>query len=151
MSFGSNAGIKEGLPVNLSNAVAAGTSLITTNVIDLGQGGGFNSIAMLALLGAVVDTAQVTVTAYGSTASDGSNPVSLGASSTIAMTNAANSNTVLAAQVIRTSYRYVYFTITRATANTTLQGAIGFLNECRQYPPNFSGLVGGKIHTILGN
>jgi len=150
MSMGSKAGIKDSQPVNLSGAVAGGTTLITSSVIDLAQGPGFTSIAAMFLLGAVVDGAQVTLNAYASPNSDGSGSTLIGSSPTISLTNAANSNTVLAGQVIRSPARYVFFTITRATQNAALLAGIGLLTEARQYPPNYANLVGGTIHNFPG-
>lgn len=150
MSMGSKAGIKDSLPVNLSNAVVAGTTLITSNVIDMAQGGGYTSIAAMFLLGAVVDTAALTINAYSSPNSNGSSPTLIGSSPVLALTNAGHTNKIAAAQVIRVPDRYVYFTLTRGTANLTLQGAIGYLTESRQYPPDVSGLVGGTIYNFAG-
>lgn len=150
MSFGSKAALKDGLPVNLSNAVAGGTTLVTTSIIDMAQGGGYTALGLMALLGAVVDTAVIQVNFYGSPNSDGSSPTLIGSSSAVTLTNAANSNKIMAAQLMRTSYRYVYATISRTTANIALQGVIGFLTETRQFPGDVSSLVGGQIYNVTG-
>lgn len=115
------------------NAVAAGTSAQNTSVLDMQ---GYDAVIFVALLGAVTDASVLTLTAKENTANSTSSPtptdVSGGATS--AVTASANSNHVLASDVIRPSKRYVFAALTRTAQNAAIDGVIAIQYRARDLP-----------------
>lgn len=106
------------------NAVAAGTSAQNSSVLDMQ---GYDSVCFILLLGEVLDTAVITLTAKGNTASSVSSPTPLAYTEAVATwtADATNAdNKVLAVDVQKPRERYVFANVTRTTANVVIDGII---------------------------
>ena len=110
-------------------AAAAGTSELVSDVVDTA---GFEGVTFVALLGDVTDTSVLTLTVKGNTANHVSTPtpVSLGSATFTAGAADADSK-ILAGEVYRPVYRYVFASLTRTTANAVLGGIIAILHGPR--------------------
>lgn len=115
----------------LSAAVAAGTSLVTSDVIDTQ---GYDSVALIALTGDVTDTSVLTLTAQAGDESDGSDAVNLAAAATFTADATSGDNKALIVDLHKPNSRYVRATLTRATANAAVNGVIAVLYNSHQCP-----------------
>jgi hypothetical protein len=113
-------------------AAAAGTSELVSDVLDMQGWGG---VMFIALLGDVTDTSVLTLTAKGNTANHVSSPtpVSQAAATFTAGASSADSK-VLMVDVFDPALRYIFASLTRATANAVLGGIIAIQYQPDQKP-----------------
>ena len=121
--------LKDTLLSQVSNGATAGTSAVTTSVVDMGTSPGFDAALFVASLGTVTSTCVLTLTVYenATNSNSGGSAVSSG-SCTITDSGGATSNTLLAVDVLRPTKRYLYATLTRTTANAVVNDI-----TCQQY------------------
>jgi hypothetical protein len=104
----------------ISNGATAAETAVTSSVLDMS---GYDGVLFIASLATVVDTSVLGLTAYENTANStsGGTAVTNGAAT---FTASGSSNTLLVVDVIRPKNRYLYCTLTRTTANATLNNIV---------------------------
>lgn len=115
----------------VSAAVAAGTTTVTTDVINMQ---GFDSVAIIAMLGDVTDTSVLTLTAQAGDESDGSDAADLAASATFTAGAADADSKLMIVDLTRPRQQYVRATLDRATANAVVNGVIAVLYNAHEFP-----------------
>lgn len=112
----------------VEGAAAAGTTELVSDVLDMSGWGG---VMFIALLGDVTDTSVLTLTAKGNSANSVSSPtpVSQGSATFTAGASDADSK-VLLVDIYQPQLRYMFASLTRATANAAVGGIIAI-----QYQP----------------
>ena len=117
--------------VSVENAAAAGTSTLTTDIIDMQ---GFDSIAFIVKLGDVTDTSVLTLTGLTNDTNDTVTPTTLAdtVTFTAGASDADDKNLILDLHMPR--QRYVYATLTRATANAVVDGIFAILYNAHEKP-----------------
>lgn len=124
-----------------SAAVAAGTTLITSDAVDTK---GFDGCTFLALFGAIVTGALTSLKVQGS--HDNSTYVDLEGS---AYTVADDQDSKIAyAEVARPQYRYLKCLVSRGTQNATLDGIVALLTGPAAAPVTHDAatVMGGEVH-----
>ena len=117
--------------VRIMNTVAAGTGdTQTSSTIDMS---GFDSVAVVAELGPVVDNAVATLRAQDGAQSNGSDAANISNASAV-LTALSSSNTNLLVDVQRPQNRYLTVTLQRATQNITINGITAYLYNARSIP-----------------
>lgn len=104
-------------------AATAGTSTLTTDVLDMS---GFEGVMFLALTGDVTDTSVLTLTAKGNSANSTSSPTPVTQKASDAFTASATSadSKVIFVDVYKPPLRYMFAELSRATANAVVGGII---------------------------
>lgn len=117
--------------VSVENAAAAGTSTLTTDIIDMQ---GFDSIAFIVKLGDVTDTSVLTLTGLTNDTNDTVTPTTLAdtVTFTAGASDADDKNLILDLHMPR--QRYVYATLTRATANAVVNGIFAVKYNAHEKP-----------------
>lgn len=117
--------------VRVSDAVASGTTTITTDSVDMQ---GYNSVIFVASLGDVEDTSVLTLTPY--TASDDSGSDAAACTSVATYTAGASDadNALMLADMNKPRQQYAYATLTRATAAAAVDGIIAILYNAQEHP-----------------
>ncbi len=112
-------------------AATAGTSTLTTDVLDMT---GYEGVMFIALTGDVTDTSVLTLTVKANSANSTSSPTPVTQKASDAFTASATSadSKVIAVDVYKPTLRYVFAELTRATANAVIGGIIAI-----QYEPNY--------------
>ena len=105
----------------VENAAAAGTSALTTDVIDML---GYDGCTFVALLGDVTDTSVLTLTLQDGDAADGSDMVATDVVATFTAGASDADNKMLAVETFRPLKRYVRAVLTRTTANAVVDGIV---------------------------
>lgn len=115
----------------VSDAVVAGTTLITTSVVDTQ---GYNSVAFIVLLGTVTDASDLTLSAKTNTvnATTGANVAT--SADTVALTAATSSNGMLILDVNKPRQQYAFATLARATQNAAIDGILAVLYNAQEHP-----------------
>lgn len=119
--------------VVVNGAVAGGTTTVTPSAaIDMT---GFESVAFIAVLGDVVDTAVVTLKTneVASNTTTGGTAVS-DATATFTATATSADNKALISEVIRPRTRYVYPTLERTIANAPVNAILAVLHGSTEHP-----------------
>lgn len=101
---------------------AAGTGTTTGDTLDLA---GYDAVRAITPIITVLDTAVVTLKAFGGDASDMSDEVELTGNAT--KTSAADDDlngTLLILDVVRPNHKYIRFKVVRATANVAIAATI---------------------------
>jgi len=116
--------IKRAKVTRIKNAVAAGTTEVLSDVLDMQ---GYDSVMFIAVLGDVTDTSVLTLTAKGNTASSTSSPTPVAITDgsctfTAGATDA--DNKMMIVDVLRPAKRYVFASLTRTTANAVVDSII---------------------------
>jgi len=112
--------LKESKLTRVNNAAAAGTTTITTDVIDMA---GFDGCTFLAALGDVTDTSALELVAQHGDASDGSDMADVETATVSHTADATDAdNMLLAVEVMRPQKRYVRAKLVRGTANAVVDG-----------------------------
>jgi hypothetical protein len=114
-------------------AAAAGTSALTTDVLDMS---GYEGVMFVAMLGDVTDTSVLTLTAKGNSANSTSSPTPVTQKASDAFTASATSadSKVIVVDVYKPTLRYVFAELTRATANAVVGGIIA-IQYCPRVKP----------------
>lgn len=112
-------------------AATAGTSTLTTDVLDMT---GFEGVMWIALLGDVTSGSVLTLTAKGNSANSTSSPTPVTQKASDAFTAGASDadSKVIVVDVYRPTLRYQFAELSRATQNAVVGGIIAI-----QYEPNF--------------
>lgn len=115
----------------VSAAAAAGTSLVTSDVIDMR---GYESVAFIAVTGDVTDTAVLTLTGQSGDESDGSDAVDLENPATFTAGAADADEKLMIVDLHTPRNRYVRATFARATANAELSTIVAVLYNASERP-----------------
>ena len=102
-------------------AATAGTSTLTTDVLDMQ---GYDGIVFIAILGDVTDTSVLLLSAYEHTANAASGTAISGATAGATAGASNYDSTLLVVDVQKPSKRYVYATLARGTANAVVNGVL---------------------------
>lgn len=132
----------------VENAVAAGTTEQISDTVDMS---GYDSVCFVQLLGDVDNTSVVTLTVK-SNATDittGGTTEKAGTATTATATSA--DNKLIVVDVLRPSQRYVFASLTRATANAVLDGLIAIQYGTKSLPVTqgttvLTGDLGGPVN-----
>ena len=127
-----------------SNAVAAGTSVITPSAgVDMA---GFENCLFQALFGAITATAVTSIEIHQSDDDGVADGYSAILGTNVAITDAQD-NGILEVEVIRPQKRYLKCIVNRATANAVLDGIIAIQTAPRSLPvTNDATIVGSEVH-----
>lgn len=114
-------------------AAAAGTTELVSDVLDMT---GYEGVMFIALTGDVTDTSVLTLTAKGNTANSVSSPTPVTQKATDAFTAGAATadSKVLMVDVYKPAMRYMFASLTRATANAVIGGIIAIQYNARTKP-----------------
>jgi hypothetical protein len=124
--------LSETKTVVVSNAAAAGVTLITGNTIDML---GFRGIMIIAHLGDNADTAVPELQGFQGDASNGSDAAKLAGTSDAAAFNATSGdNKILILDIEHPMKRYITPKLERNTANIVVQSIIALLYKARDVP-----------------
>lgn len=121
--------------LTVSAAVAAGTTLVTTDVVDTR---GFDSVAFIAVTGDVTDTSVLTLTGQAGDAADGSDAANLAATATFTADATSGDEKALVLDLHKPRQRYVRATLTRGTANAEVAAIIAVLYNSHEAPVGLS-------------
>ncbi len=114
------------------DATAAGTTNIDSHlkVVDME---GFDGVLFIASIGALTATQVTSLTAQGSTLSDGSDATDLKGTASGNMADA-DSNKLLILDLYQPQFRYISVTVKRATANAVINCVIAIQYQGRLAP-----------------
>lgn len=117
----------------VSGAATAATTAIDSSVLDMQ---GFDGVMFIALLGDVTDTSVLTLTAKGNSANSTSSPspVTQVASSPFTASASTADSKAIVVDVFEPRLRYMFATLTRATANAVVGGIIAIQYKAQQRP-----------------
>lgn len=115
----------------VSAAVAAGQTLVTSDVVDTQD---YDSVAFVVLLGDVTDTAKLTLTGVTNDTADTVDPVALANPVTFTAGAADADNKLMVIDLHMPRQRYAYVTLARATANAAVNGIIAILYNSHERP-----------------
>lgn len=119
--------------IAVENAAAAGTSTLTTDVVDMQ---GFDSVAFVVKLGDVTATSVLLLTAYTNTADSTSSPTPVTLADTVGFTAGASDadNKLLILDLHKPRARYVFATLARGTANAVVDSIFAVLYNAHNLP-----------------
>ncbi len=132
-------------PQRVVNATAAGTTAVNGTAVDMADFGG---VVFVVLLGTLTSTTVPSVKVQQSDDSGSSDDWTDLASSSVAGTDA-DGNKMLIVEVRSPLKRYVRIVITRATANTVVDGAIALPYSPTFAPPAIHSTQIGTTKKIL--
>jgi hypothetical protein len=130
----------------VENAVAAGTTAVESDVVDVA---GYEGVMFVIALGAIVSGAVTSAKAQQGAASDLSDAADLlGTSVTIADTD---DNKLVYLDVNQPRERYVRCLVSRATQNATVDGITAILYGARVVPTTHDSatVAGGEAHVAV--
>ena len=113
----------------IMNGVAAGQAANNSDVLDTR---GFDSVTIVALIGAVTATGTVTMKIQQGTESGGGDMADLEGTS-VALT-ASDDDKMLAVEIYRPQERYLRAVVTTATADGVIDGVIAILRDPHKIP-----------------
>lgn len=115
--------LKDCIISRVANEAAAGTSAVTSSVVDMSD---WDGITFVALLGTVTDNSILTLTGKENTANSTSSPTPVAPATfaTSAITAATSSNTIMVVEIYRPLLRYVFCALTRTAQNAEVGGII---------------------------
>jgi hypothetical protein len=111
-------------------AVAAGQ---TTQVSDVVDTNGYDSVILVAMIGSIADTGTVVVQAQQGDLSNGNDQANIEAPSAVSFT-ASDDNKVATIEINRPKSRYVCLSIARGTADSAIDGCIALLTDPTTVP-----------------
>jgi hypothetical protein len=114
-------------------AAAAGTSALTSDVLDMS---GYEGVMFIALTGDVTDTSVLTLTVKGNSANSTSSPTPVTQKASDAFTASATSadSKAIVVDVYKPTLRYVFAELSRATANAVVGGILAVQYCARNKP-----------------
>lgn len=121
----------------IANSAVAGTSAVTSSVLDMQD---WDGVCFVAALGDVLDTSVLTLTVNENTANSTSTPtptaVTGGATTAFTASATTADNKMLLVDVLKNKLtkRYVYAVLTRATANAVVDGIFAIRYRGRSLP-----------------
>ena len=123
----------------ISAAVVAGTSLVTSNALDMQ---GYDGVAFLALLGDVLDTSVLTLTGKENDTNSNSGGTTISGATAAFTADATSADSkAIVVDVLRPTKRYVYCTLARATANAVVNSLVAILYQGHNLPISNSDLI----------
>lgn len=132
---------KETKVARVLNATAAGTSTLTSSVVDMK---GYDGCTFACLLGDVTDTSVLTLTVQSGAESDGSDMANVTESTTTFTADATNADSkVLVVEVNRPLRRYVRVELVRSTANAAVDGILAIQTDPQSEPTTHDSSVVG--------
>lgn len=119
--------------VRVSNDAVAGTSDITTSVVDTQ---GYDSVCFVAALGDITATSILTLTAKTNSANSTSSPAPTALTPAVTYTAAASDadNKMMALDINKPRDRYVFAVLNRTTANAVVDGIFAILYNKQDRP-----------------
>lgn len=123
--------IKAAVFIPVLAATAAGTTSLTTDVVDMQ---GFDSVAFVAHLGDVTDTSALTLTGQTGAVADGSDAADLALPVTFTADATSADNKLMILDLHRPRQRYVRATLDRVTANAVVNGVVAILYNASEQP-----------------
>lgn len=125
--------LKDAKIIRVENSAVAGTSALTTDVVDTR---GFDSIAFVAVLGDVTATSVLTLTGKTNTADSVSSPTPVALTDTATFTAGASDadNKMMILDIQKPRARYVFAVLTRADANAVVDGIFAILYNAQEKP-----------------
>lgn len=119
--------------IAVANAAVAGTTLLTTDVVDTQ---GFDSIAFVVKLGDVTDTCELTLAGKTNSANSTSSPTPTTLADTVTFTAGASDadNKLLVLDLHKPRDRYVFATLARGTANAIVDGVFALIYNAHEKP-----------------
>lgn len=134
--------------VRVSSSTSAGTSDVTTSVVDMT---GYDEVTFVAHLGTVVDAAVITLTTKMNTANSTSGATTITNGASTALTASTSSNLDIAVNVAKPTQRYVFAVLTRATQNVTVQCIDAILSKATGVPVTQGSTMGRTKIAVCGN
>lgn len=123
--------IKDAKFVVVEAAAVAGTTTITTDVVDMA---GFDSVAFVAHLGDVTATSALALTVFSNDTNDTTTPTETEAAASFTAGASDADNKLMIVDVTCPRQRYVYATLERGTANAVVNGIIAILYNAHNKP-----------------
>jgi hypothetical protein len=117
--------------IRVASSATAGTSTVTTDVVDMK---GFDGCVFLALLGDIVDTSELTLTVQHGDEADGSDMADTTVTATYTADATDADDDVLAVEIFRPIKRYVRATLDRGIANATVGGVVAIQTDAKNRP-----------------
>lgn len=132
--------LKDAKIVKAFNGAGAGTSTQTSNTIDVS---GFDSVLVLADLGAVVDTSALVLALQDGALANGSDAANISGAN-CSLTGNSSNNVQLALDVQLPQSRYVTATLARGTANATINSITMILYNAKSKPVTQPSTIAGS-------
>lgn len=128
--------------IRVENAAAAGTTDVESDVVDMGQSPGFNSVRFIVLFGTITANAVTSVKAQQGDLLAGSDMDDLEDSAVTVADD--DDNQIVIVDVVRPAKQYVRCVVDRGTQNAVIDGIIAELYDARDVPvdPDTTTLVG---------
>lgn len=127
--------------VRVLNAVAAGTSVQNSSVVDTA---GFEGVRFIVAVGAITATAVTSIKVQQGAAANLSDAADLAGSGIAIVAGGADDNSVFVVDIFRPAKRYLRLVVLRGTANAVIDGAFAELYEGRLYPEAKDASVHGQ-------
>lgn len=131
----------------VSNAAAAAQTAVNSTAVDTT---GYDSVTFVALFGAIDATAVTSVKLQGGALANGSDAVDLlGTSVSVA---ADDDNQIVALELNQPTYRYIRAVISRATADSVVDGIVALLGNPKTMPVTHDAttVVDTEVHVAPG-
>lgn len=116
--------------LTISNGAAAGTSLVTSSTFDSAN---YEDVLIMAKIGTITGSGTATVQVQQGDESNGSDAADITGASAVA-TGSADSDQLVIVDVYKPMKRYITVTVTRATANSEVDGIFAVLKNARSMP-----------------
>lgn len=123
--------LQDAVMIAVEGAATAGTSTLTTDVVDTR---GFDSVMFVAHLGDVTDTAVLTLTMQMGDESNGSDAADTEVAATFTAGASDADGNLMAIETYKPRQRYVRATLARGTANAVLNGIVAYLFNAHERP-----------------
>lgn len=130
MSMGRQALLHGAKFLTISNGAAAGTSLVTSDTFDSAN---FEDVVIVAKIGTITGAGTATLQVQQGDESDGSDAADITGASAVA-TGSADSDQLVVVDVYKPMKRYITVTVTRAAANSEVDGIVAVLKSARSMP-----------------
>lgn len=127
--------------VRALNNVGAGTGTSTSSTIDMS---GFDSVCVVAELGAVVNGASVTLQIQDGADSNGADATNISGASASIPNAAGSSNNQLVVDVTRPQNRYITAEVVIASDNATIDCVTFYLYNAKDFPVTQPATVAGS-------
>jgi len=139
--------LKDTKITRVKNAVAAGTSEILSDTVDMQ---GYDSVIYVIALGDVDNTCVLTPTAKSNPTDSTSGGTTEKAGTATTATATSADNKLLVIEVLRPSQRYVFVSLTRTTANAVLDSIVAVQHAAKSMPVTqgttvLTGDLGGPV------
>lgn len=123
--------LKDAKILRVENAAAAGTSTLTSDVVDML---GYDGCTFIAMLGDVTDTSELELVIQHGDLSNGSDLADTTVTTSFTAGASDADNMVLAAEVVRPAKRYIAAKLVRGTANAVVDGILAIQTDAALNP-----------------